>query len=196
MTTIAPAAARPTSTGHEAAVLVLVEQLERTLGALRCTGSQRLLRMGISMTHLHVLRLLRYHGAMPMGRIAELLDGTMSSATGIVDRMEERGLIERSRTPEDRRVVIVRTSEAGERLIEEVELGRTDLMAAVLGRLDDAQLDRLAGSIGDVRAAAVMELQSDPERYADLLAHLHPSGGTAPPDPASAAPAAIRRSPG
>ena len=65
------------------------------------------MRLGISMTHFHVLTLLRHHDAMPMGRLAEILDASMSSATGIIDRMEERGLVERTRVPDDRRVVLV-----------------------------------------------------------------------------------------
>ena len=43
-----------------------------------------------------------------MSRLAELLDVSLSNATGIVDRMEERGLVERVRVPDDRRVVLVR----------------------------------------------------------------------------------------
>ena len=45
------------------------------------------------MTHFHVLTLLRHHDAMPMGRLAEILDASMSSTTGIIDRMEEKGLV-------------------------------------------------------------------------------------------------------
>jgi DNA-binding MarR family transcriptional regulator len=62
------------------------------------------------MTHLHVLRPLRHHGAMPLGRLADLLGRSMSSTTGIVDRMEERRFVERVRVPDDRRVGLVDAS--------------------------------------------------------------------------------------
>ena len=65
-----------------------VASLGRAVGSLRCAGAQRLVRLGISMTHFHVLTLLRHHDAMPMGCLAETLDVSMSSATGIIDRME------------------------------------------------------------------------------------------------------------
>ena len=59
------------------------------------------------MTHFHVLTLCR-HDEMPMGRLADILDASMSSTTGIIDRMEERGFVERVRVPDDRRIVLVR----------------------------------------------------------------------------------------
>ena len=66
----------------------------------------------MSMTHMHVMWLLQHHGDLSMSRLAELLDVSLSNATGIVDRMEERGLVERVRVPDDRRVVLVRDRSA------------------------------------------------------------------------------------
>src|SRR4029078_4661344 len=50
---------------------------------------------GISLAHLNVVPLLEMNGPMSMGRVAELLGVSVASATGIVDRMEERSLVER-----------------------------------------------------------------------------------------------------
>lgn len=88
----------------EAAVESVLSDLGRTVGSLRCAGSQRLVRLGISMTHFHVLTLLRHHDAMPMGRLAEILDASMSSTTGTIDRMAEHGLVQRVRV--DRKSVV------------------------------------------------------------------------------------------
>ena len=40
-----------------------------------------------------------------MSRLADVAGVSLSNATGLVDRMEERGYIERTRVPEDRRIV-------------------------------------------------------------------------------------------
>src|SRR5512133_3098057 len=124
--------------------------LGRAVGSLRCAGSQRLVRLGISMTHFHVLTLLRHHDAMPMGRLADILDASMSSATGIIDRMEERGLVERVRVPDDRRVVLVRPTEQGLTLVDEAELVKSEVMARALARLTPAELDRLTAATTDL----------------------------------------------
>jgi DNA-binding MarR family transcriptional regulator len=57
------------------------------IGSLRCAGTGRMVKAGISMTHLHILWVLEHHGELPMSRLADLLDVSLSNATGLVDRM-------------------------------------------------------------------------------------------------------------
>jgi DNA-binding MarR family transcriptional regulator len=157
-------------------------ELAQAVGSLRCAASQRLVRLGISMTHFHVLTLLRHHDAMAMGRLADVLDASMSNATGIIDRMEERGLVERVRVADDRRVVLVRPTQAGLDLVDEVELVKNDVMVRAMSRLDPGELARLAAAAGDLRTALEAEMASDPERFVDL--HAGPASRThhaAPP---------------
>ncbi len=52
----------------------------------------------------HVLRLLQPGVGLPMRRLAEQLDCDASNITGIVDRLEARGLVERRACAHDRRV--------------------------------------------------------------------------------------------
>jgi DNA-binding MarR family transcriptional regulator len=56
----------------------------------------------------------------PMGRIADTLCTDGSTVTWIVDRLEERGLVERQADPKDRRVRLVALTEEGRRVREEV----------------------------------------------------------------------------
>ena len=53
------------------------------------------LKGSLSLIHLHVLTVIEADGPLPMSRLAESLDVSVASATGIVGRMEERGLVER-----------------------------------------------------------------------------------------------------
>ena len=114
------------------------------------------------MTHFHVLTLLRHHDAMPMGRLAEILDASMSSTTGIIDRMEEKGLVERVRVPDDRRIVLVRSTAAGLALIDEAELVKSEIIISAISRLDPDQLDRLTAASTDLGAAIADALTDNP----------------------------------
>jgi DNA-binding MarR family transcriptional regulator len=183
-------------TAHRDAAEQVLVNLGRAVGSLRCAGSQRLVRLGVSMTHFHVLTLLRHHDAMPMGHLAEILDASVSSTTGIIDRMEERGLVERVRVPGDRRVVLVRPTQAGLDLVDEAELVKSDVLGSALGRLSPEQLDRMALATGDLQAAITAELAGSPGGHAALtqcshahgqpghrqpaLVQLAPSGASAP----------------
>ena len=162
-----------TGDARRAAAEDAVASLGRAVGSLRCAGSQRLLRLGISMTHFHVLTLLRHHDAMPMGRLAEILDASMSSATGIIDRMEERGLVERVRVPDDRRIVLVRPTQAGLDLVDEAEFVKSAVITSALERMTVAQLEQLASATTDLRTAIEAELAASPERYTDLAKCSH-----------------------
>ena len=76
-----------------------------------------------------------------MGTLADSLDVSQASATGIVDRMEQRGLIERHRDDEDRRVVRVALTEDGSRLLAGVAAERRERLGILLGELTDDELD-------------------------------------------------------
>ncbi len=139
----------------------VVGELHAMIGSLRCAGTGRMVKAGISMTHLHILWVLEHHGDLPMSRLAELLDVSLSNATGLVDRMEERGLVERIRVPDDRRVVIVRASAEGARQRDEIEALKQDRMRLILDRLSPDQLTRILGAIGDLRTALVDEIGAE-----------------------------------
>ncbi|MDH4141635.1 MAG: MarR family transcriptional regulator [Chloroflexota bacterium] len=131
----------------------IITDFRAAMAELRCIGSERLVRIGVSMSQLHVMSMLDRHGDMPMSRLAEMIDVSLSNATGLVDRMEERGFVERVRVPDDRRVVLVRITKAGRRILDEVEVLRAETLRAVLDRLDPDQLDGIARATADLRDA-------------------------------------------
>jgi DNA-binding MarR family transcriptional regulator len=131
----------------------IITDYRATLVAMKCAMSERLVRLGISMAQLNILYTLHRSGEMSMSRLADALNVSLSNATGLVDRLEERGLIERVRVPEDRRVVRVRIAEAGERVLEENDALTGDLMRDVLARLDRKQLVVVARAMADFRSS-------------------------------------------
>jgi len=153
----------------------VIADLRAAFGELKCIGSERLVRQGISMTQLHVLYLLDRHGEMAMSRLAEILDVSLSGATGLVDRIEERGYVERIRVPSDRRVVIARITAVGRRMLEDVDSVQAEILERVLDRLDPAQLTRLAAAMSDLRTALdALTTDHDPSAH-----HIHhPQGRT------------------
>ena len=131
----------------------IVADFRVTIGTMKCAMSERLVRLGISMAQLNIMYTLQRNGVMTMSHLADVLGVSLSNATGLVDRMEERGFIERSRVPEDRRVVLVRVTEAGTRMIQESDALSDELMRNVLARLDPAELPAIAHAVAEVRSA-------------------------------------------
>lgn len=69
----------------------------------------------------HVIALRSLERPIPMGELARLLACDNSNVTGIIDRLEERGLVERRAAKGDRRVKLVALTPEGRRLKEGVD---------------------------------------------------------------------------
>jgi DNA-binding MarR family transcriptional regulator len=145
---------------------------------LRCMGSDRMRRGGMSSAHFHLLTMLDRHGEMAMGRIADVLDVSLSNASGLIDRLAERGFVERIRVPDDRRVVLVALTPHGRRTLSEIEVLKEEMLTRVLGALDLTQLKRLTRSLRDIEAAAKAVLADDPDwvEHSQLPAHAQTHG--------------------
>jgi DNA-binding MarR family transcriptional regulator len=168
---------RTTSPGstdsRRAAIAGIAEELNGAVRLLRCASTGRMVKQGVSMTHLHVMWRLEESGVLPMSRLAEFLDVSLSNATGLIDRMAERGLIERTRLEDDRRVVLIGLTPAGRAILDELQIMKRDLMGAVLGHLDGPQLDRLHAALSDFRGAVRAEEIAHPNRFSVEHSHDH-----------------------
>ena len=102
-----------------------------------------------------------------------VLGVSLSNATGLIDRMEERGFIERTRVAEDRRIVLVRVTEAGTRMVQENDALSDELMRDVLARLDPAELPVIAHAFAEVRAALEVST-TQPARNLDEITTPNP----------------------
>lgn len=131
----------------------IIVDFRSAMSQMKCAASERLVQLGISMAQLNIMYVLQRTGEMTMSRLADVLNVSLSSATGLVDRMEERGFIERSRVPEDRRIVLVRVAPGGERMMAEHESLTDEVLRSVLRRIDPSQLDGMAQASAALRAA-------------------------------------------
>ena len=74
---------------------------------------------GLTVPQASIIGLLGVAGhPLPVTRLARLLTQESQSATTLVDRMCASGLVERIKDPHDRRLVLVRLTRDGERVLE------------------------------------------------------------------------------
>jgi DNA-binding MarR family transcriptional regulator len=84
--------------------------------------------------------------------LAEALHIAPRSATEVADGLQERGLVERTSDPRDRRAVILRLTAVGRRVRAEVDQARSTESRELFGRLsaeDRASLGRILRSLSD-----------------------------------------------
>jgi len=88
----------------------------------------------LSPAQCHVLHLIEPGRPMPMGRLADTLSCDASNVTGLVDRLEARGLLRRRPSVRDRRVKVLQLTPAGARVRAQV-LRRMSGRSVPLSRL-------------------------------------------------------------
>lgn len=76
-------------------------------------AEKNLLRLDLNVAELRILRVLREQGSSPMNRFRAETMLSQPSITGLVDKLEERGLVERVRSREDRREVLIAITTKG-----------------------------------------------------------------------------------
>src|SRR5713226_6186305 len=93
--------------------------LMRTADQLAWRGAEMLKQHGLSPTQYNALRILRGAGAkgLACSEIGERMINRDPDITRLVDRLERRGLVQRSRDKRDRRVITTRITGAGLELL-------------------------------------------------------------------------------
>ena len=139
--------------GRGTLIAELVDEMTSWSPRERINVFRSWLKGSLSLIHLHVLTVLEADGPLPMSHLAETLDVSVASTTGIIGRMEERGLVERSHGEADRRVVLVRPTEAGIAIFRDMTEHRRQSLTHLFGRLTDAELSALLTGLRAMRAA-------------------------------------------
>lgn len=127
--------------------------LQRTANALEQRVAELLRSHDLTLAQYNVLRILR--GAGRDGLNASDIAGRMISrdpdVTRLVDRLEKRGLVERWRCTEDRRVVWTRLSPEGQALIDPLDAPVDALHKEMLAHMTPERLRLLVELLEEAR---------------------------------------------
>jgi DNA-binding MarR family transcriptional regulator len=93
-------------------------------------------KLGLTYTEVQVL----YHltqGEKNVTSLAKLVDVNKSTMVEVLDKLDRLGYISRERDAEDRRVVRVKITESGEKILEQVRARYKDLINSLLEKVKD-----------------------------------------------------------
>jgi DNA-binding MarR family transcriptional regulator len=136
------------SAAQEAAISIL-----RTADVVRRRLSSVIEPHGITLQQHNVLRILRGGGGKPLtaSEVGDRLIEQTPGVTRLLDRLEDKGLVRRERSAEDRRVVYTWITDAGRELLRELDdaVDRADEEA--VGSLTREQCEQLSAILEQVR---------------------------------------------
>jgi MarR family transcriptional regulator, organic hydroperoxide resistance regulator len=140
---------RPVSAGRQAAVDAVSQALREVLAAerrLRGRDQQRL-----SFAQVRALFVLSGEDEMPAGKLAAAAELSPASVTQMLDHLEPAGIVERRRSGEDRRVVVVSLTAQGRKLLEAKRAVWQQRWREAVAGFSDEELAAAAAILGQVR---------------------------------------------
>jgi len=139
------------------------DTLYETYNAIFKLAELALLPHNLSLPQLRLLSVLKQGGGiLTTGEIGRAMVKASQTITGLVDRLEEPGLVERVFDRRDRRKTWVRLTEKGERKLEETMPVANRLAEEISSALTDEELRELQAKTDKLRTAAM-------ERLAEVL---------------------------
>ena len=106
-------------------------------------GRLKPMHLDVSVAQLTVLRLMAEHGPLRMSDVAREVGLSASSVTGLFDRLEAEGYIERRRSREDRREVSVVLTERARGMLEEANAQIVREVERLFAPLSDEDLETI-----------------------------------------------------
>ena len=143
----APAPARSralrTATEDEHAGLHAWVVLARAYHTILRAISRDATRYGITVGQFAVLEALYHKGPLALGQIGSLLVVTAGNVTYVVDQLERRGLVERERRPDDRRVIYASLTPKGRALVDEIFPQHARYVSSLVDTLEPAEREEM-----------------------------------------------------
>lgn len=104
---------------------------------------------GLTTSQLIVLLILKdMNGvAIPVGKLSQELAISFSAVSGIIDRLHRDKLIERSHSRQDRRLVLVKLTGTGEKMVEKLLKAFEDLLSNVLKKMSESERQTIVKAV-------------------------------------------------
>lgn len=106
----------------------------------------------LTLKEMLLIEVLGMRGDLSMSELSSTLSVPLTTLTSTVTRMIGRGYLERNRTEEDRRVVLVSLSSKGRALLEQHRRDHINWAAGFLGALSHEEQDQVLAFVGKVLA--------------------------------------------
>ncbi len=119
----------------------LIQLLHRFFRKIKLEMNQ--LDEELTVSDFHVLKIIHEESPVNISEIAKRLQVSLSHVTNISDRLINKGLIDRIRSHEDRRVVMLTILPRGEEMMSELQRRRIEYLKHLLENVSDEELEEL-----------------------------------------------------
>ncbi len=127
--------------------LAMLRELVRTYQAFYAYDEEHIRQLGLTVPQFDVIATLGNTPGMMMNQVAEKTLVTKGTLTGIIDRLERKGLVQREVPPGNRRCFIVVLTPKGQQLFEEIFPAHIDYLKQRLSGLSEAEMTEIRDTL-------------------------------------------------
>ena len=117
---------------------------------LRLRSELVLTRLGLRPRHVMTLAMLRDHGGCSQQALTSMLEMDATNVVGLLNELEAENLVERRRSPQDRRRHVVEITDVGVKQLTKAELALAAVENEVFGALNVDQRQTLYNMLQQV----------------------------------------------
>lgn len=127
-------------------------QMIQTYDSMQSEVASQLQKHGLTLPQFGMLSALAVSSCTNQQELAARLQVTKGNLVGLIDRLGERGWVERVPDPEDRRVNKVRLTEPGKAILEQVYPEQLKAVELMMGKLDMPEVEALQSLLKKLEA--------------------------------------------
>lgn len=121
----------------------LLQALRQCLRLYQQIVQRELKSSDLTFVQIQVIRILKQNGPLSLREVSEQLNSSMSSLSGVIDRLEKMDLVSRSRDHKDRRVIWIDITEKCRMLIKKFPVNQANLFRKYMGDMSEKDVIQL-----------------------------------------------------
>jgi DNA-binding MarR family transcriptional regulator len=131
--------------------LPVIRELARSYQAFTHYSASHIRELGLTPPQFDVICTLGDTQGMPLCKLAEKTLITKGTLTGVIDRLEDKGLLKRVVPPENRRSFIAVLTPEGEKVYNSAFPAHIEYLEKRLGKLSGEELDEIRAALEKLR---------------------------------------------
>ncbi len=148
---IQPSPPTPAQLAAQEPCLAVLRELVRAYQAFSAFDDVHIRKLGLTCPQFDVIATLGNTPGLTMGQIAEKTLVTKGTLTGIVDRLEKKGLVQRVVPPENRRCFVIVLTGAGEQVFNESFPAHVQTLKQQFSAMSGADMAAARAAIAQIR---------------------------------------------
>jgi DNA-binding MarR family transcriptional regulator len=142
-------------------IIQLLKRIGQAEHAMERQAPEAWMELNLTIGQLKSLFFIDFEGSTNFKKLATALGVTPPNVTGVVDRLVEQELVSREENPEDRRMILLKTTDKGKALLAGLRESRASRMSVILAQLTLGELSALAKGLSAVARAGEYSKEKD-----------------------------------